>query len=134
MLKLISYDGTYRDENITVSVVLENPLDYGLATTALAFSVVVKDKNGNNTSPHIDDFVFYLMDENFRLHNMQFIQHANSRPIASLPLASEDDEPIRIPNGIIHTVLQPEFIFYDLRVAFYYRRSDRIEIIRLQRH
>jgi len=132
MLKNMSYEGTYRDEDITISVVLENPLDCSLNVNTLAFCVFVESNHDDNAAPDMDDFVFYVMDDNYHLYNMQFVPYTNSRP-TTLPYEPEDDEPITIPSGVIYTELRPEFIFHDLRVAFYYRRYDRMEIIKLQR-
>ena|GEM_PF-2536517 len=132
MLKNMSYEGTYRDEDIDVSVVLENPLDCSLNANTLAFSVFVESNHDDNAAPFMDDFVFYVMDDNYRLYNMQFVPYKDSRPSTLPPFEPEDDEPISIPSGIIYTELRPEFIFHDLRVAFYYRRYNRMEIIKLQ--
>ena len=132
MLKNMSYEGTYRDEDITISVVLENPLDCSLNVNTLAFCVFVESNHDDNAATDMDDFVFYVMDDNYHLYNMQFVPYTNSRP-TTLPYEPEDDEPITIPSGVIYTELRPEFIFHDLRVAFYYRRYDRMEIIKLQR-
>jgi len=132
MLKNMSYEGTYRDEDITISTVLENPLDCSLNANTLAFCVFVESNHDDNAAPDMDDFVFYVMDDNYHLYNMQFVPYTNSRP-TTLPYEPEDDEPITIPSGVIYTELRPEFIFHDLRVAFYYRRYDRMEIIKLQR-
>jgi len=53
MLKNFGYDGTYNDENISVSVLLENPLKCGFEATELIFSVVLRTKIG---SPSLQDW------------------------------------------------------------------------------
>jgi len=132
MLKNISYEGTYSDEDITISAVLKNPSDCSLNENDLAFSVFVKGKHGDNAAPHMDDFVFYVIDDNYCIFNMQLVPYTDSLP-ATLPFEPQDDEPKLMPSGIIYMELRPAFIFHDLRVAFYYRRYERVEIIKLQR-
>ena len=56
MLKNLGYDGAYHDESISVNVLLENPVDYGLEATELVFSVRVRSKGGDNL--RLDDFTF----------------------------------------------------------------------------
>jgi hypothetical protein len=126
MLKNFGYDGTYRDEKMSVSVMLENPLDYGLESTELVFSVTVKGKNGN--SPQLEDFTFYVMDEANRLYNTQ----STPRFKHSTEAAPEDDEPLIKPDGLITTKLNHEFLFQDLRIAFFYRPYGKIFVIELK--
>ena len=45
MLKNLGYDGAYNDKNISVSILLENPLEHDLDAQMLAFSVKVKGKS-----------------------------------------------------------------------------------------
>ena len=126
MLKNYGYAGAYRDESISVGVLLENPQDYGLEESALAFSVTVKAKN--HEAIRLEDFTFYIMDEDNCLYNAQNISYSD--------LAVEDkldyDEPLHRPDGLLHTSLQYRFLFQDLRIAFYYRGYEKINIIRLQ--
>ena len=125
MLKNLGYDGAYHDENISISILLENPLNVGLESSALVFSVTFRTKNGN--VPRHEDFTFYVMDETNLLHNVQSAPY--SKRIAE---PDTDDEPVRRPDGLIHTNLQPDFLFQDLRIAFYYRPYMKIQIIKLK--
>ena len=115
MLKKFGYDGAYRDENISVSVMLENPLVHGLDSTALVFSVTVKGKRGD--TPRLDDFTFYVMDEGNRLYNARNIPY----PLPTAKVDQEDSEPERQPDGLILTEFKHDFLFQDLRIAFSYR-------------
>jgi len=125
VLKDLGYDGTYRDEKMSISVMLENPLKYGLEATELAFSIVLRAQNG---SPSIDDFAFYVMDESNRLYNTRIMPCPNPE-VEPVP----DDEPIRQPDRLIVTDFNHEFLFQDLRIAFYYPLCRKINIIELKR-
>lgn len=128
MLKNLSYDGTYRDENISVSIMLENPLDWGIEVTAFVFSIALRSKNDNPIPARMSDFTFYIMDENNHLYNTQIILSPK------FPQAiQEDDESIRQPDGLIQTDFKYEFLFQDLRIAFYDRPYEKMNIIKLQR-
>jgi len=125
MLKNFGYDGAYHDMSISVSVLLENPLEYGIDATKLVFSVVMRGINGG--SPKLEDFTFYVLDEADQLHSTQIIPFSNP----DIETTLEDDEPVRRPNGLIFTDFKHYFLFQNLRIAFYYRpyrRSNTIEL------
>ena len=126
MLKNFGYDGTYRDEKISVSVMLENPLDYGLEATELVFSVIVKGRN--DSSARLEDFTFYVMDEANRLYNT----HRTTRFKHSGEEGPVDDEPPVTPDALVTTRLHHEFLFQDLRIAFFYRPHETIHVIALK--
>ena len=127
MLKNLGYDGAYHDENISVSVLLENPLEYNLEANALVFSVALRPKSGSKIL-RLEDFTFYVMDEANRLYN------AKSTPCLkpANEVITEDDEPEHCPDGLIHTDFKYDFLFQDLRIAFYYRPYAKISIIKLK--
>ncbi len=110
MLKHLGYDGAYHDENISVSVLLENPLEHGLDLATIVFSVTTRAKDGAASVPSMEDLTFYLMDEDNRLYNTRMV---------------------RAPYKLIYTDLKHEFLFQDLRLVFYYRPYERLEIIGL---
>lgn len=98
MLKNLGYDGTYNDKNISVSVLLENPLEHDLDARMLTFSVTVKEKSGTSTMVGIEDFTFYVMDESNHLYNVKISPYLKDMP--------EDDEPVRKPDALIYTEFQ----------------------------
>jgi len=126
MLKNSGYSGAYRDENISVSVLLENPLEHNLEATALVFSLALRARNDD--TPKLDDFTFYLMNETNRLYNAQFTPYI--KPV--IEKDQNDDEPVRRPVGLICTGFKHDFLFQQLRIAFYYRPYDTINVIKLQ--
>ena len=126
MLKNLGYDGTYHDENISVNVLLENPLDYNLEAAKIVFSVLLRNKKGDALK--LEDFTFYVMDEADHLYNVQSIPY--KKPINETTL--DDDEPVRQPDGLIQTEFKHNFLFQDLRIAFHYRPYTKIHIIRLK--
>ena len=126
MLKNFGYGGAYHGMSISVSVLLENPLECGLEATDLAFSVALRSKNGDTLK--LEDFTFYVMDETGQLHSTRSIP--NSMP--TIETTSDDDEPVRRPDGLIHTDFKYEFLFQDLRIAFSYRPYGKINIIELK--
>ena len=128
MLKNLGYGGVYHDENISVNVLLENPTDYCLETTSLVFSVTLRAKSGGALTPKPEDLMFYVMDESDRLYNVQVV----SNPIVPASIDQDDDEPIRQPDALIHTDFKQEFLFQDMRIAFYYRPYAKISIIELR--
>jgi hypothetical protein len=125
MLKPLGISGAYRDDQISVSVQLENPADHDLPVSVLAFSVTLRTMNGETLHPN--DFTFYIFDEGTQLHNTQ------NAPYLSAVCDTEDtEEPTRIPDRVICTDFKPEYLFQDLRIAFYYRPYKDIRIIGLQ--
>jgi len=124
MLKNFGYDGVYKDGDISVNLLLENPLEHNLDATELAFSVKVGARNAGTVTPRLEDFTFYIMDEVNNLHNTGIAPYLGNIP--------EDDEPVQIPDGIIHTSFKHDFLFQDLRIAFYYRHFKQITIIELK--
>ena len=126
MLKNFGYGGAYRDENLSISVLLENPLDYEIETTKLVFSVVLKDKSGS--IPKLEDFAFYIMDESNRLFS------AESKPYTNhdTELTTDHDEPVRKPDWLIITDFNHDFLFQDLRIAFNILHQSSIRIIELR--
>ena len=128
MLKNFGYDGAYRDENISVSVLLENPLEHGFEANTLIFSVTFKAMNSDTAVPRLEDFTFQIMDEANRLYNTQSMPYLKSE----IEMNSEDDELVREPDGLIITNLNHEFLFQDLRIAFLYRPNGKTNIIELK--
>ena len=126
MLKNLGYAGTYRDDNISVSVLLENPLEYGLEPTDLVFSVVFRAKN--TVTLRLEDFTFYIMDEANSLYNTQNTPY--SKPAVEIDY--DDDEPMRNPDRLIYTGFKHDFFYQDLRIAFYYQHYKNISIIELK--
>jgi hypothetical protein len=124
MLKNKGIAGAYHDENISVGVLLENPLDYGLEATELVFSVTLTAKT-ESAALNSKDFAFYIMDEENCLCNTRFIPYSDLK-------APYDDEPTRRPDTLICAELKPEFLFQDIRVSFYYVPGGKIHIITLK--
>lgn len=129
MLKNLGYYGTYHDKRISISVLLENPQDYGFDPTDLLFSVTVRDKQSDTGSPlSMEDFSFYIMDEQHCIYNTKAV--LDVQPYLR---AAVDDESFRRPNGLIFTDFRPEFLFQDLRVVAYCKPSLQFYIIELRR-
>ena len=126
MLKNFGYDGVNHDMNISVSVLLENPLECGFEAAELVFSVALSAKDGG--IPRLEDFTFYLMDEADQMYNTRSIPF--SKP--DIETTFEDAEPIRRLDGFILTDFKYYFLFQDLRIAFYYRPYRKISIIELK--
>ena len=59
MLKNFGYDGAYYDENISVSVLLENPLEHDLEAATLVFSVTVKAKSPDMPVPRQSNALYH---------------------------------------------------------------------------
>ena len=125
MLKHLKFSGSFRDENLSVSVTLENPADYGFEAATLLLSVAVKGKNSNGITPKMENLEFYVMDEANRLY------YAKSIPITAVKLNQGADEPVYQPDGLIHTYFKHDFLFQDMRIAFDYWPYRRISIIEL---
>lgn len=127
MLKNLGYDGAYNDENISVNILLENPMDWDFEETNLVFSIALRGKKESAIAIKFEDFNFYIMDEANYLHNTRSV--SRSRRVIE---AIDDDEPIRQPDGLILTDFKPSFLFQELRIAFYYQPYRRIIIIELK--
>ena len=127
MLKNYGYDGAYRDDNISVSVLLENPSEYGFEANTLVFSVILKAKNSETSVPRLEDFTFFIIDEADRLYKTQSILCSKS----GTERTSEDEEPVSKPDGLIITDFNHDFLFQDLRIAFYYPPYEKANIIEL---
>jgi len=105
---------------------LENPVDFGLAASALTFSVTVSAKNGNGTAPRPEDFTFYLMDKADHLYNTRYT------PCPDVETDPGYDEPMPCPDWLIYTDFRPEFLYQDLRIVFYYRPAQTFNVIVLR--
>lgn len=128
MLKDCGYGGAYHDKDISVSMLLENPLDCGLEAASLVFSVIIRDKGTGSAKLSPEDFTFYIMDEHNSIYNTQKV--FGLRP--KVRVLQEDDEPVREPDCLIFTEFRPEFLFQDMRIAFYYRHHRQLHIIELR--
>lgn len=128
MLKNLGYYGTYHDENISVSVLLENPLRCGIESSKLAFSVMVRDKQDNAKPFGFQDCTFYIMDEQNSLYNTEKIFGVPP----TIEAVAVEDESIRRPDGLIVADFRPEFLFQDLRIVFYCKPCERFCVIKLK--
>ena len=128
MLKNYGYSGFYRDDLISISVLLENPAGYNFQATSLLFSVLIKVKTTGTNDLYPDDFTFYIMDEKNQLHNTQVASY----PAISTEINSKTEKQVHRPDRLIVTDFNHDFLFQDLRIAFYYRGFDKIHIIKLQ--
>jgi hypothetical protein len=126
MLKNLGYAGAYRDENISIGVLLENPADFDLEASTLVFSITLTVKNDPPITP--EDFTFYIMDEADRLYNTKPIPL--QKP--GVKAIDEDGEPIRQPDMLICTDFRHEFLFQDLRIVFRYRPCANLCIVKLR--
>lgn len=127
MLKKSGYNGAYNDQNISVNVLLENPVDCGLEETNLVFSIRLRGKKESDAIVKIQEFTFYIMDEANCLHSTRIMLCPTGTVETTI-----DDEPIRQPGGLILTEFKHDFLFQDLRIAFYYKPYRRIIIIELK--
>jgi len=123
LLKNLKFSGVYHDESVSVHVTLENPADYSLDASALLFSVTVKDKSGGALSPK--DVNFYIMDEANHMYNTHCL------PAPSDEGCIEDNEPAYRPGWLIVTDFKPDFLYQDLRVVFYFKPCQKINVIEL---
>lgn len=129
MLKNLGYGGAYHDPDLSVSVLLENPLDCGLEAATLVFSVTVRDKRKGMSHPCLNHFSFYIMDEQNHVYNTEKMLGVRPNVQAAI---EEDDEPVRTPDGLILAEFRQEFLFQDLRIAFYYEPYRQLHIIELR--
>lgn len=127
MLKKLGYNGAYNDQNISVNVLLENPVDCGLEETNLVFSIRLRGKKESAAIVKIQEFRFYIMDETNCLHNTRIMLCPTG-----IAETTVDDEPMRQPDGLILADFKHSFLFQDLRIAFYYQPYRRIIIIGLE--
>ena len=72
MLTDIDYSGYYQDDDMTVNIKLDDPMRYDLDANKMVFKVTVSSKCYNYIL-HTEDFMFYLMDDRNRLHNVELV-------------------------------------------------------------
>ena len=125
MLKHLKFSGLFNDENLSVSVTLENPADYGLASSLLVFSATIKPK-GHFTK--LEELTFYIMDEADLMHNTWQMAVPD---ITAFSNESYEPEPPYQPDGLLLTDFKHDFLFQDLRIAFYCRHYQTFGIIEL---
>ena len=126
MLDKLGFSGEYRDKDISVDIMLENPLEYGIDAGILLFSVRIAPRRAGAPTPQINEFSFYIMDKYNRVYNLR------SAPIhIEKETSVELDCSINAVNSLIQTKLRPIFLYHDMRIAFFYRPYNRIEIIAL---
>ena len=125
MLKHLKFSGIFHDDNLSVHLTLENPLDYDLDVATMVFSVTVRAKNDTDFAPKLEDFTFYIMDEAGCMYDTQHI------PTPATTKAQESEESEYLPDGLIVTDFKHHFLYQDLRIAFCYRLYQRTSIIEL---
>ena len=123
MLKNLKFSGNHCDGNLSVHVTLENPADYGLEADSLVFGVTAKNKNGGVLKE--SEISFYIMDEANHMYNTR------SMPAPNVEDYNDGNEPAYRPDWLVVTDLKQEFLYQDLRVAFYYKPCQQINIIEL---
>jgi len=123
LLKNFKFSGNYQDENLSIHIMLENPTDYGLEADSLVFGVTAKSKNGG--ALQVNDITFYIMDEANHMYNTR------SMPAPNVEDYNDGNEPAYRPDWLVVTDLKQEFLYQDLRVAFYYKPCQKINIIEL---
>jgi hypothetical protein len=129
LLKKFNYLGVRRDSEMTIDVVMRNPLEFGLDSTTLVLDILVKPKLlGTYTLP-FDDFRFYLMDENDDLYNTRSKTHADLGVVAD---TEHIEDSSRISRGLILTELKHEYLYQDMRLLFYYEPNKKFGIIKLE--
>ena len=127
MLKDFAYQGAYRNKDMDISFMLENPLVHDITADTLVFKVIIKTRDGDIDAPSLDRFSFYLMDEAATIHKFELVPcwGANAATIKG------DDEP-QCSCCLIYTGLRPEFLFQDLRIVLYERQYNKLELVRLE--
>ena len=120
MLKHLKFSSIFHDDDLSVNVTLENPLDHGFTAEYLLFSMAVKTKNGNGNPLGMENFTVYIMDEANYMYNTQ---HTT--------LAGPNDEPEPKLEWMVFTEFKRDFMFQDLRIAVYYHPYQSISIINL---
>lgn len=128
MLKNLGYYGTYHDPNISVSVLLENPLDFCIDPSKLVFNVMVKNKRQGTKPCSFESCTFYIMDEQNRIYSTDKVACAQSDAKAK----EAEDEAAQCPDGLILAEFKPEFLFQNLRVVFYDEPGQQLHIIALK--
>lgn len=128
MLKNLGYSGAYHDPSLSIGVLLEDPAECGLEANLLVFSVTVSGKQESTAHLKMEDFSFYIMDEQDRLYNTQKLPGAQP----SAQIDEEDDELFRRPDGLIFTEFKHEFLFQNLRMVIYSRQDQQFHIFALR--
>lgn len=128
MLKNLGYYGIYRDQNISISVLLENPLHCGLEPSKLVFSVIVKDKQEKEKALGFEDCTFYIMDEQDHIYNAEKLLGVQPE----MDTLTAEDEATRRPDGLIFADFRPEFLFQDIRVVAYCEAGQQFRVIPLR--
>jgi len=123
LLKNLQFSGNYHDENLSIHVTLENPADYGLEAASLVFGVTAKNKNGGVIKE--SEISFYIMDEVNHMYNTRCM------PVPDVEDCNYRNEPAYRPGWLVVTDFKQEFLYQDLRVAFYYKSCQQINIIEL---
>ena len=86
MLKDYNCFGVYRDDNLTINVMLENPIEHSLSADLLVFSVTIEPRDKAMCKPEVGtDITFYITDESGHIYNTSFIPDgiAESTPYSS---------------------------------------------------
>lgn len=128
MLKNLGYYGTYHDQNVSVSVLLENPLNYGVESSKLAFSVMVKNKQNSAETLDFKNCTFYIMDEKNHIYNTEKVFGVPP----TIEATAVEDETICRPDGLIFADFRPEFLFQTLRIVVYCESCRQFYVIELK--
>jgi hypothetical protein len=127
MLNIQGIGGQYRGLFLSVDVMLENPLDYGIDPSMMVFDVNISARNDNTDVFSWNDFTFYVLDK----HNRLYIAQSIPKSFLSASPVKDTGEPSNALRGLVQLRLRPVFLYHDLRVAFFYHPSNRIKIITL---
>lgn len=125
MLNDLGFFGTYKDDAMKVDIVFRNPLDYNLKADTMVFGILITPKKSGTFQ--LDDFRFYIMDRDNRLYNANNIPESSLEAITTEEMEKESPNTLR---GFILTELKPEYLYQDIRIAFYH--GNRFEVIVLE--
>jgi hypothetical protein len=111
---------------MNIDVIMRNPLDYGLESVTMVFDVMVRSKQDGVTLT-LDDFAFYIMDEDNRLYNTRNSSHSELGSAAEAVI--EDTR--HTSRGLILTELRHEWLYQDMRLLFCRKPDARFGVIKL---
>ena len=113
MIKDLTFGGNYKDENISMEVMLVNPTEHNYGNNTLTFEVRIITKG---VAIDFSEWNFYIMDDQHNIYNAADVT--------------------KLPNDGISTIVvlvgyhfRPEYLYNDIRLGFLYAPYNCIQFI-----
>jgi hypothetical protein len=104
MIKDLIFGGSYKDENISMEIMLVNPAEHNYGNNTLTFEVRITMKG---IATDFSEWNFYIMDEQNHIYNAADVTELSRDGVSTITVLAA-----------YH--FRPEYLYNDLRLGFLY--------------